>query len=147
MMKGMIWFDMDGTIANLYGVENWLEYLIQGDVYPYACAMPLLRMCSLAKVLNRLQKEGYRLGIISWLSKSGTPEYNKEVTKAKKEWLKKHLKSVSFDEINIVDYGTPKQRYCKSPDDILFDDEERNRNNWTGKAFNVFNIMEVLKAL
>ena len=29
-------FDMDGTIADLYGVENWLEYLINGDAFPYA---------------------------------------------------------------------------------------------------------------
>ena len=28
-----ICFDMDGTIANLYGVENWLEYLIAEDVF------------------------------------------------------------------------------------------------------------------
>ena len=27
--------DMDGTIANLYGVENWLEYLINEDAFPY----------------------------------------------------------------------------------------------------------------
>ena len=27
-------FDMDGTIADLYGVENWLEYLIAGDTFP-----------------------------------------------------------------------------------------------------------------
>lgn len=29
-----ICFDMDGTIANLYGVENWLDYLINKDTYP-----------------------------------------------------------------------------------------------------------------
>lgn len=26
-------FDMDGTIADLYGVENWLEYLQAGDSF------------------------------------------------------------------------------------------------------------------
>ena len=31
--------------------------------------------------------------------------------------------------------------------DILFDDEERNRNNWTGRAFDVENIMEILKEI
>lgn len=31
-----ICFDMDGTIADLYGVENWLDYLIAEDVKPYA---------------------------------------------------------------------------------------------------------------
>ena len=24
-------FDMDGTLADFYGVENWLSYLVSGD--------------------------------------------------------------------------------------------------------------------
>ena len=31
--------------------------------------------------------------------------------------------------------------------DILFDDEEKNRNEWTGKAFDVNDILGVLKGL
>ena len=31
-----IWFDMDGTLADLYGVENWLEKLRASDPSPYA---------------------------------------------------------------------------------------------------------------
>ena len=54
-------FDMDGTIADLYGVDNWLEMLIAEDTTPYAEAEPLLRLCSLARVLNRLQRNGYEL--------------------------------------------------------------------------------------
>lgn len=146
-MKGYIWFDMDGTIADLYGVENWLNYLIDEDVYPYVVASPLLRMCSLAKVLNRLQREGYGIGVISWLSKNSTKEYNARVTSAKKEWLKKHLKSVKWDVVNIVNYGTPKEHFMVSKNDILFDDEERNRNNWKGTSYNVDCIMKVLKTL
>ena len=30
-MKKEIWLDMDGTIADLYGVENWLEYIKAED--------------------------------------------------------------------------------------------------------------------
>ena len=30
-MQKAIYFDMDGTIADFYGVPNWLEYLIAGD--------------------------------------------------------------------------------------------------------------------
>ena len=146
-MTATIFFDMDGTIADLYGVENWLDYLIASDTLPYAVAKPLLRLNSLARVLNRLQREGYRIGIISWLSKSGTEEYNNAVTETKKNWLKKHLASVHFDEINIVKYGTPKQIFAKTENDILFDDEEKNRNNWTGKAFDVNAILEILKGM
>ena len=140
-------FDMDGTIADLYGVENWLEMLIAEDVTPYAEALPLLRLSALARKLNALQRNGYELGIISWLSKSGSEAYNEAVIEAKLNWLAKHLPSVHWDYINIVPYGTPKQNFCENPLDILFDDEERNRLNWTGRAYDVQNIMEILKEI
>ena len=142
-----IYFDMDGTIADLYGVEGWLDYLIASDPYPYEMARPLVKLNSLARILNRLQREGYKIGIISWLSKNSNADYDARVTKAKMTWLHKHLASVRFDEINIVRYGTPKQIFAKTADDILFDDEERNRINWTGKAFDVNAILEVLKGV
>jgi 5'(3')-deoxyribonucleotidase len=146
-MKTTIWFDMDGTIADLYGVDDWLKCLTAYDPYPYNMAKPLIQLNILARLLNRLQAEGFRLGVISWLSKNSTAEYDKAVTKAKQEWLKKHLASVQFDEIHIVTYGTPKQNFAKTKNDILFDDEEKNRNDWTGKAFDVDNIIEILKGI
>lgn len=146
-MKTTIWFDMDGTIADLYGVENWLEYLVALDTFPYEMARPLVKLNVLARLLNKLQREGYRVGIISWLSKSGTADYDKAVTRAKTEWLEKHLASVQFDEIHIVKYGTPKQMFAKTENDILFDDEEKNRNDWTGVAFDVNAILEILKGI
>lgn len=146
-MTTTIFFDMDGTIADFYGVENWLDYLIASDTLPYEIAKPLVKLNSLARILNRLQRNGYKIGIISWLSKNGTDDYNDAVTETKKNWLKKHLASVEFDEIHIVKYGTPKQMFAKTKNDILFDDEEKNRNNWTGKAFDVNAIIEILKGM
>ena len=146
-MTTTIFFDMDGTIADLYGVENWLDYLIASDALPYEIAKPLIRLNALARILNRLQKQGYKVGVISWLAKNSNTDYDEKVTKAKKEWLKKHLASVNFDEIHIVKYGTPKQTFAKTENDILFDDEEKNRNNWTGKAFDVNEIIETLKGM
>lgn len=143
----MICFDMDGTIADLYGVENWLDYLIAENTFPYANAKPLLRLSALARKLNALQRNGYNLAIISWLSKSGSEEYNQAVTATKKAWLAKHLPSVNWDKIIIVPYGTPKENYCLSPEDILFDDEKRNRENWNGVAYDVNNILEILKQI
>lgn len=140
-------FDMDGTLADFYGVENWLDFLEEEDVTPYAVATPTIRFNTLARKLNSLQREGYKLAIISWLSKTGSNEYNKEVAEVKKAWLKKHLPSVNWDRITIVPYGTPKETWCHTDNDILFDDEQKNRDGWTGKAFDVFNIMEELKKL
>ena len=142
-----IYFDMDGTIANLYGVENWLEYLIASDETPYREAKPLVRMATLARLLNKLQRNGHKIGIVSWLSKNSTEEYDIRVTNAKIEWLNNHLKSVKFDEIKIGKYGIPKSTMVDDVNGILFDDEEPNRKEWKGEAFDVNNIIEILKGI
>ena len=142
-----IYFDMDGTIADLYGVNGWLDYLIAKDSTPYEIAKPLVRLSLLARYLNELQRKGYRIGIISWLAKNSNADFDKAVTEAKIKWLKTHLASVQFDEINIVAYGTPKEMFSKSKTDILFDDETPNREKWIGEAFNEKMIFEILKAL
>ena len=146
-MTKAIYFDMDGTIANLYGVPNWLGHLVANDPTPYEVAKPLVNMSHLARLLNRLQAEGYHIGIVSWLSKSGTVEFNAEVIIAKRIWLKNHLPSVYWDEYKIVPYGTPKHSIVEYADGILFDDEIQNRANWTGTAYDVDNIIEILKGL
>ena len=71
-----IWFDMDGTIANLYGVNGWLDDLINSNTRPYDEAEPLLNFSVFARELHKLQRKNIKIGIISWLSKSGTEEYN-----------------------------------------------------------------------
>lgn len=141
-----VYFDMDGTIADLYSVPNWFPLLRAYDPKPYAEAKPLVNLNSLARILNRLQRQGFRIGIISWLSKTSTPEYDAKVTAAKEKWLAKHLSSVDFDEIHIVPHGTPKQNFATA-NDILFDDEAKNRENWIGKAFDVDSIIEILKGM
>ena len=146
-MTRTIFFDMDGTIADLYSVNGWLADLMARDVRPYREAKVMHNMQALARVLNRLQREGNKIAIISWLAKNSTEEYDARVAETKRKWLKKHLASVHFDEIHIVKYGTAKQTFIHSTADVLFDDEEPNRNNWTGEAHNAHNILEVLKSL
>ena len=142
-MTKAIYFDMDGTIANLYGVNGWLEMLINEDTTPYAKATPLVRLCTLARVLNRLQREGWHIGIVSWLSKNGSETYNNAVTETKLEWLANHMPSVEWNEIKIVPYGTNKWEVCG--EGFLFDDEERNRIAWKNcAAFEPEYIFEVL---
>lgn len=139
-----IYFDMDGTIADLYGVENWLEDLLHEDVRPYREARPLVDMRVLARQLNRLIRAGYSINIISWTSRNGSDSYNEEVRRAKIRWLAKHLRSVQFDNIEVIPYGTPKELYGSG---ILFDDEEKNREAWGEGAYTEKEIFEILKKL
>ena len=137
-------FDMDGTIADFYGVENWLQYLMERNPLPYEVAKPLVNMSVLARRLNSLQRKGYKVNIISWLSKCSDDDFDNAVTVAKVRWLRKHLPSVHWDSINIVRYGTPKNTIGCG---ILFDDEEPNRKMWGEGAYDVHNILEILKEI
>lgn len=119
-----IYLDMDGTIANLYGEENWLEDILNGRTTPYENARRMVE----ENVLLGLIKKGYTLGIISWTCKGGSKEFNKRTRLAKIEWLKKNFPNVEFEEIHVVKYGTPKHYLVKNG--ILVDDEEPNRNRW-----------------
>ena len=144
-MTKMLVFDMDGTIADLYGVDGWLEDIINQNPRPYIEAKPLLNLSLLARRLNKLQKKGYKIGIISWLSKKDDIDYSVVVTKAKKKWLKKHLPSVKWDNVNIVKYGMNKWEVCGNG--ILFDDEEQNRFNWKNDSYEPKEILRILKKL
>ena len=142
-----IYFDMDGTLANLYAVENWLPKLRNYDPSPYMEAIPMLDLRVLAHVLNQLQREGYKLGIISWLSKGSTLIYDEAVRTRKLRWLKKHLGSIQWDELHLVKYGRPKHYIAEDKSGILFDDNAEIRNKWKGKAYTEKEILPTLKTM
>ena len=127
-----IWVDMYGPHADLYSDPDWLAKLQAYDPTPYANAKPLLDMVVLSAILNRLQQRGYQICIVSWLSKEPTPTYDQLVIEAKKQWLKKYLGSVVFDQIDIIPHGTPK---AEGREGILFEDEPQYREAWGEGAF------------
>lgn len=141
-----IWFDMDGTIADLYGVENWLEMLIAHDETPYAIAKPIVNLSVLARLMNKVQRKGFEICIVSALAKDSIAEYDEKVRNAKIKWLANHLKSVHFDEIRFVPYWYTKND-VNTGADILFDDEERHLEKWTGTAVHASKMIETLKAI
>lgn len=142
-----IWFDMDGTLNQFYNVPNWLPMLRASDPTPYMIAKPNVNMSLLARYLHRLQNMGYEIGIISWLSKTGTADYNEKVIAAKYTWLRKHLPSVEWDAIHIIPYGIPKQKYRLSQNDILFDDEDKNRDSWGVNAYPETAVFNIIRSL
>lgn len=147
-MNKLIVFDLDGTIADLYGVENWLDYLLAEDTTPYEVADPLVDMIELTRVLNELRAIGYVVAVTSWLSKDSTPSYDARVREAKRNWLTRY--NFPADEIHLVKYGATKADSTRHHDceQILFDDNAKVRAGWhLGPAYDVDNILGILYSL
>lgn len=147
-MIKMLVFDMDGTIADFYGVEGWLDDLKAEKTRPYAEAKPLYDMDELVEILKTLQLMGWEIAVTTWLAKNATKAYNQAVTKVKKEWLTKY--NFPYDEIHCVKYGTTKANCTRKKGgfQIIFDDNEKIRKGWTlGASVDAKNMMDFLKAL
>lgn len=146
----MICFDMDGTIADLYSVENWLPMLRNFDPTPYEIAEPMWNMVELANLLRQAQAIGIEIHIITWLSKDTTAQYDAEVREAKRNWLAEQ--GFPFDHFHGVRYGATKadsiRRYLAENEiAILFDDNKKVREGWhLGEAVDPVevNILEYL---
>lgn len=149
-MNKMICFDMDGTIADLYGVNNWLEKLHNEDPSPYLDAIPIWDMDKLNNILNKLIKIGYEIRIISWLAKNSSKEYKEAVRKAKLEWLKKY--DFPYYKAHLIAYGVTKANCVRKyhPNAILIDDNEKVLRGWSlGETVNALeqNLIEYLENL
>ena len=143
--KPAIFFDMDGTITDLYSVPNWLDKLTTSNVTPYCEALPIGNPEELKSVLKRLKECGYHLGIVSWCAKGGSREYNQATRKAKKAWLDKYYPNI-FEEIHIVKYGTPKHKTV-SRSGILVDDSQDVRKAWGTRSIDATDFQNILKNL
>lgn len=139
-------FDMDGTLADFYGVNGWLQYLKEQNPTPYIIAEPLYDMEMLACVLGILRYKGWKVVITSWLAKDSTKEFDNEVRQAKRNWLAQYR--FPYDEIHLVKYGTTKANCTRHLGgmQILVDDNDKVRKGWNlGATINANeNIMEKL---
>ena len=128
-MKALV-FDMDGTIADLQGVDGWLEDLRAENPRPYIEAKPLYNMLILNEILKLFQNMGWKIIVTSWLAKNSTKEYDEKVREAKKRWLAEN--GFPADEIHIVKYGTTKADCTRKMGgyQILVDDNETVRKGW-----------------
>lgn len=149
-MLKMICFDMDGTIADLYGVPNWLKLLRAEDTTPYEQAQPMWDMDFLVDILDMLRMVGVEIRITTWLSMDSSEDYKERTRVAKKEWLNGF--DFPYDHFHGVQYGTTKancvRQYLEEDEEaILIDDSDKVRKGWNlGQTINPKeeNICEVL---
>ena len=135
-----VYFDMDGTITNLYEPADWLERLRAGDETLYADAEPL---GDVTKLIKRLRRAGYSVGVVSWLAKGSSAAFDARVRQAKRAWIMRHFPEVC--EVHLVKYGTPKRSCVRDKGGILIDDELNNVKRWGERAYHVRDFAEVEK--
>ena len=148
-MNKTLVFDMDGTIADFYGVENWLDALRAEDPLPYMDADPIYDTDALNAILLALKNIGWRIVVTTWLAKGSSKAYDTLVREAKLAWLDKY--DFPYDEIHMVKYGTTKANCTRKLGgfQILVDDNEKVRKGWNlGATINANeNILDALIAL
>ncbi len=129
-MKKMICFDMDGTIADLYAVPNWLDKLRNEDPTPYDEAEPMWDMAVLRETLLSLIAQGWEIRVITWLAKESSEYYKLLVRDAKREWLDYY--GFPYEKCHMVEYGTTKANCVRKMAEsaILIDDNEKVRDGW-----------------
>lgn len=120
-------FDMDGTIADLYGIDGWLDMLIAEDATPYIEAAPMYDMDYLNAVMAEFIMRGWDIEVITWTSMNSSATYHAEVAAAKTAWIEKFMPCVST--VHCVAYGTPKHEVSGG---ILIDDNAEVRADWDG---------------
>ena len=130
-MNKTLVFDMDGTIADFYGVTSWLEDIRSENPRPYRIAKPLYDMDTLNTILGIFKDLGWRIIVTTWLAKGSTKEYDKIVRETKLAWLEKY--NFPYDEIHLVKYGTTKANCTRKHGgfQVLIDDNEAIRKGWT----------------
>lgn len=125
-------FDMDGTIADLYNTKDWSHRLDISDATVYRDAAPMVDMTMFTSLLHILRTKGYRVVVLTWLSKNADPQFHKNICIQKRQWLDRY--GIPADDVIMMDYGTDKHQalIAKYPDarTVLFDDDARVRDSW-----------------
>lgn len=128
-MRGLLCFDMDGTVADLYGSSNWLDKL-RGEIPgTFKELNPLVDMVRLAEICYDLQDKGWDIAVITWLPMGASPQYEEICTEEKEEWVWNYMPYV--DSFYALPYGTPKQKvipYRRKA--VLVDDSLEVRASW-----------------
>lgn len=128
MTKKIVYLDMDGTIANLYGQDNWLEKLQNETKGLFLNCEPLTTIEELEKQFPTTE---YELRVLSMTPKGVSKEYCEIVIAEKNAWLNKYFPTIT--KRIYLPYGNNKN-LKNSKNAILVDDNETIRNNYKGLA-------------
>ena len=128
-MRKKIFFDLDGTVADLYNKEGWLED-IQNELPIFENLKPIIDMQELEGFCMKLKARGYGIGIITWLPMHASEQYESACALEKRKWVSKYMPYI--DEFYALRYGTPKQNasFIRGTLNYLIDDNQEVGKMW-----------------
>ena len=103
---------MDGTIANLYGIKDWLPRLRNNDPTIFLECDPIIK-------------------ILSMTPKDASKEYCKNVAEQKNFWLNTYFPRLTKRIYRAYGHNKNLKNSWKA---ILIDDSAPIRKSWNGKA-------------
>ena len=133
--------DLDGTVYDLYSVENWLEKLRSEDSSVFSEGDFIGDYNRFKTVCEKLVSVGVQFEVITWLPMQASEEYELECTEVKREWVKKFMPFVT--EFTAQSYGIPKQNAIKKRAKTMYllDDNREVCEMWkTDKMRKAINV-------
>ena len=131
-----IWFDMDGTIAELYKVEGWLEALRSNDWSVYSNCAPRHNYQRINAAIEALVEQGWHVGVITWASKGiSWGKDLREIAEIKNNWLRNFFPALADENFACIPYGYSKADYLEEMAgaydvSYLVDDNKEVRQEW-----------------
>ncbi len=140
-MTKALWFDMDGTIYNLYKIPAWLDALRNHEMDIFSAddmgrkSLPRIR-----EAVRALIAEGWQVGVITWAPK-GVDFHSIEFSECEMEkmsWLERNFPEIDLNNVVVAEYGMDKAELVEDPTalNILVDDNKLVREVWRGHGAN-----------
>lgn len=141
-MAKTVWFDMDGTLYDLYNIPGWLELLQMEEPGIFRHGQPMYNPFFIRQAILALIAHGWQVGVITWAPKGVAEEepFFIETKRAKQEWLRRHYPEL-LENFYCLPYGESKsvcacdhwKERSLDPDmgvQILVDDNMLVRDEW-----------------
>lgn len=142
-MNKVVYFDMDGTIADLYGVTNCFKRLDALDASVYADAKPIDKYINMLKEFKHM---GYKVIILTCLGMISDPKFDKETIHNKGVWLDKYVGREYIDERIYIPNTKHKESYTNMfGKGILVDDDTKVLCNWNFDRIQAINNNVAIK--
>ena len=128
-----VYFDMDGTVYDLYNLPDWLVKL-RNEISPFLDTESLVDIKTMAHLINVLKIQGNTFGIITWLPRDASERFEETCADDKAAILERDFGTDTFDTFEAIKFGTPKHTTVGRPltrEDVLIDDNWEVLSEWT----------------